>query len=108
MLTSQGDGPTVQFQKTKSVRCNGTDAGQVAKPAATQSTHSALELNKKGIGRLAIDVRQNAKNLRSPRLSNGSFENFQNSVAAAVTERGQREQAFPSEEVTRFDLKSEQ
>lgn len=44
----------------------------------------------------------------NPRLSNGSFEQFQNSVnAAPVTERGQREKAFNSEEVNRFDHKSE-
>lgn len=79
-----------------------------AAPTAAQSTHSAM-LTKKSICRLAIDGRQNAENRSNPRLSNGSFEQFQNSVnAAPVTERGQRENAFKSDAENRFDLKSEQ
>jgi hypothetical protein len=90
VLTSQGDGQTVNLQKTKSVRCDGL-ANKVPKQTS-QSTYSALELNKKSVGLRVAEAGQNSKNRSSP-----------------VTDRGiqfRKDTLHSSEEVVRFELNS--
>lgn len=90
VLTSQGGGQTVNLQKTKSVRCDGL-ANKVPKQTS-QSTYSALELNKKSVGLRVAESGQYSKNRSSP-----------------VTDRGiqfRKDTLHSSEEVVRFELNS--